>query len=136
MIEQHWRKLLITLLGFLIVLGWALVRARLLNARLKAAEGFRKRVFEASHVPVVVMEANTGKYVDCNPAAAEIYGYSSQVEALRKTLLDVSAPFQYDGGASPEQIPQHMEKAQVEARRILSGATSGPMARLGTRKST
>ena len=67
-IEQHWRKLLITLLGFLIVLGWALVRARLLNARLKAAEGFRKRVFEASHVPVVVMEADTGKYVDCNPA--------------------------------------------------------------------
>jgi ABC-type phosphate/phosphonate transport system substrate-binding protein len=58
-IEQHWPKVLIGLLGFLVVLGWALVRTRRLNARLRTSEGFRTRVFEGSHVPVVVMDAET-----------------------------------------------------------------------------
>ena len=115
-IEQHWRKVLVALLGFLMVLGWVLVRTRRLNARLKTSEGFRKRVFEGSHVPVVVMDADTRKYVDCNPAAVAIYGFSSQAETLRKTLLDVSAPIQYDGGSSRERILYHLEKALREGK--------------------
>jgi PAS domain S-box-containing protein len=110
-IEHHGRKLLAVLLVFLIALAWALLLTRRLNARLTTAEGFRKRVFEASRVPVVVMDADTGKYVDCNPAAVAIYGHSSQAETLQKTLLDVSAPVQYDGGASSEQMPQHLDRA-------------------------
>ena len=115
-IEQHWPKVLIALVGFLLVLGWALVRARQLNARLRISEGFRKRVFEGSHVPVVVMDAATGQYVDCNPAAVEIYGFSSQAETVGKTLLDVSAPQQYDGGASPERIQRHFDRALREGK--------------------
>jgi two-component system cell cycle sensor histidine kinase/response regulator CckA len=115
-IGQHWPKVLMALLGFLLVLGWALVRARQLNARLRISEGFRKRVFEGSHVPVVVMDAGTGKYVDCNPAAVAIYGFSSQAETMRKTLLDVSAPLQYDGGSSRDRIQRHFEKALREGK--------------------
>jgi PAS domain S-box-containing protein len=118
-IEQHWRKVVAALLCFLMVLGWALVRTRRLNARLKTSEGFRKRVFEGSHVPVVVMDADTREYVDCNPAAVAIYGFSSQAETLRKTLLDVSAPLQYDGGSSPERIQQHLEKALREGKAVF-----------------
>jgi two-component system, cell cycle sensor histidine kinase and response regulator CckA len=118
-LEQHWPKALVALLGFLMVLGWALVRTRRLNARLKTSEGFRKRVFEGSHVPVVVMDADTREYVDCNPAAVAIYGFSSQAETLRKTLLDVSAPLQYDGGSSPERIQQHLEKALREGKAVF-----------------
>ena len=118
-IEQHWPKALVVLLGFLMVLGWALVRTRRLNARLKTSEGFRKRVFEGSHVPVVVMDADTRKYVDCNPAAVAIYGFSSQAETLRKTLLDVSAPLQYDGGSSGERIQYQLEKALREGKTVF-----------------
>jgi PAS domain S-box-containing protein len=115
-IEQHWPKVLVALLGFLFALGWALVLTRQLNARLKISEGFRKRVFEGSHVPVVVMDAVTGQYMDCNPAAVAIYGFSSRAETVRKTLLDVSAPLQYDGGSSQERIRRHFEKALGEGK--------------------
>jgi two-component system, cell cycle sensor histidine kinase and response regulator CckA len=118
-LEQHWPKVLMALLGFLLVLGWALVRTRQLNARLRISEGFRKRVFEGSHVPVVVMDAATGQYVDCNPAAVAIYGFSSQAETVAKTLLDVSAPLQYDGGSSQERIQRHFEKALREGKAVF-----------------
>jgi PAS domain S-box-containing protein len=118
-IRQQWPKVVAALLGFLMVLGWALVRTRRLNARLKTSEGFRKRVFEGSHVPVVVVDADTGEYVDCNPAAVAIYGFSSQAETLRKTLLDVSAPLQYDGGASQQRAQQHFKKALLEGETVF-----------------
>jgi len=118
-IEQHWPKVLLALLIFLLVLGWALVRARRLNAQLRLSEGFRKRVFEGSHVPVVVMDADSQQYLDCNPAAVAIYGFSSQEETLRKTLLQVSAPLQYDGSPSSARIQKHIEKALVEGTTIF-----------------
>ena len=118
-IQQNWPTVLAALLVFLVILGWALVRTRGLNARLKTSEGFRKRVFEGSHLPMVVMDAGTREYVDCNPAAVAIYGFSSQAETLRKTLLDVSAPLQYDGSPSSLRIQEHIEKAEREGTAVF-----------------
>lgn len=118
-IQQNWPAVLAALLVFLVILGWALVRTRGLNARLKISEGFRKRVFEGSHLPMVVMDAGTREYMDCNPAAVAIYGFSSQAETLRKTLLDVSAPLQYDGSPSSQRIQEHIEKAELEGTTVF-----------------
>jgi two-component system, cell cycle sensor histidine kinase and response regulator CckA len=118
-VEQHWPEVLAALLGFLFFLGWALVRTRGLNARLKASEAFRKRVFDGSHLPVVVMDANTREYMDANPAAVAIYGFSSQEETRRQTLLGVSAPIQYDGSPSRERIEEHIEAALLEGRTVF-----------------
>jgi PAS domain S-box-containing protein len=118
-LEQHWPKVVIALLGFLLLLGWGLVRTRRLNARLKTSEGFRTRVFEGSYLPMVVMDADTREYVDSNPAAVAIYGFGSQNETLQKTLLDVSAPLQYDGSPSSERIKEHIEKALLDGMTVF-----------------
>jgi PAS domain S-box-containing protein len=81
---------------------------------LRESEAFRKRVFESSQIPIIVMDAATFKYIDCNPAAVEIYRFASCEETLGKTPLDVSAPVQYDGTPSPEKVRFYIAKAQAE----------------------
>ncbi len=81
---------------------------------LQESEAFRQRIFESSKIPIVVMDADTLKYVDCNPAAVEIYRFSSREEMLGKTPLDVSAPLQYDNRPSSEKARFFIDKALAE----------------------
>ncbi|WP_066632293.1 PAS domain-containing sensor histidine kinase [Labilibacter marinus] len=78
---------------------------------------FRQMVYESSYMPTVVMDAETKRYVDCNKAAVEIYGYSSLEETLKKTPLDVSAPIQYDG------TPSHILAQKHDAQAMKEGST-------------
>jgi PAS domain S-box-containing protein len=78
------------------------------------SDAFRKRVFDSSRVPIVVMDGETLRYIDCNPAAVAIYRSPSVVETLGKTLTDVSAPMQYDGASSPKKIRFYADKALAE----------------------
>ena len=64
--------------------------------RLKDSEAYNKMLFQGSHRPMVVSEPGVG-FIDCNPAAVAIYGYTSREEVLGKTTLDVAAKFQADG---------------------------------------
>ncbi len=77
----------------------------------KAQGIIRSRVYEALHVPIVVMDAATWRYVDCNAAAVQMYRFSSREEMLGKTPFDVSAPTQYDGTPSRDKARQYIEKA-------------------------
>ena len=81
---------------------------------LRESEAFRRRVFESSRIPIVVMDAVTWRFVDCNPAAVEIYRHASREETLGQTPLDVSTPVQYDGTPSPEKARYYIERAQAE----------------------
>jgi len=81
---------------------------------LRKSETFRRQVFESSHLPIVIMDANTYRYIDCNPAAIEIYGYTSKEQILGLTPLDVSAPIQYDEIPSAEKAEFYIEKAKNE----------------------
>ncbi|MBU0665319.1 MAG: diguanylate cyclase [Proteobacteria bacterium] len=74
-------------------------------------EEFRSRVFDSSVLPIVVMDAVTFQFVDCNSAAVYIYSFPSREEVLGKTPLDVSAPVQYDGTPSAEKARFYIEKA-------------------------
>ncbi len=71
----------------------------------------RKRIFESSMIPIMVMDPETYAFVDCNPAAIAIYRFSSIAETLEKTPLDVSAPLQYDGSPSSAKMKYYVEKA-------------------------
>lgn len=96
------------------ILLWALVHSKRLNAKLQASEEFRKRVFEGSHLPIVVMDAETGRYLDCNPAATAIYGYATREETLSKTSSDRSAPLQADGKPSGLLVQEYIKQAIAE----------------------
>ncbi|MBM9537822.1 PAS domain S-box protein [Desulfobulbus alkaliphilus] len=78
---------------------------------LQINEEFRKRVFESSRIPIVVMDVETFQYLDCNPAAVAIYGYNSKEETIGKTPLDVSALVQYDGTPSEEKALFYIKQA-------------------------
>ncbi len=73
-------------------------------------QAFRKRVFESSVIPMVIFETRTFTIIDCNPAAADIYGFASVEETLGKTPLDVSTPIQYDGKASADKSVYYYQK--------------------------
>jgi PAS domain S-box-containing protein len=113
-IEEYGFWMVGVLTGFLVLLTWSLMRARRLNARLAESELFRRRVFEGSHLPIVVMDEQTQKYIDCNPAAAAIYGFGSCEETLGKTPADVSAPFQADGSPSEPGSRRFIDMAITE----------------------
>jgi PAS domain S-box-containing protein len=101
------------------------VRGVILNSRditerrhaeeaLKASEAFRKRVFDSSRVPMIVMDGETFRYIDCNPAAVEIYRFSTIEETIGKTPLEVSTAVQYDGTPSVEKARFYVKKALAE----------------------
>ena len=84
---------------------------KLAEETIRKSEAFRKRVFDTSHLPMVVMEYSTYRFIDCNPAAIAIYRLPSREEVLGKTPVDVSAEVQYDGTASSEKARYFIEKA-------------------------
>ncbi len=80
---------------------------------------YAKGLFTASHIPLIVMDAETGVYVDCNEAAAKIYGYESRDEVLGKIPLDFSAPTQYDGSDSATEARRHIEAGIREGSHVF-----------------
>ena len=84
---------------------------KIAESALRESEAFRKRVFESSKMPLVILDANSSQIIDCNPAAAEIYRFASVKETLGNTPVDVSAPLQYDGTPSAEKARMYIDIA-------------------------
>ncbi len=76
---------------------------------LQESQEYTKILFNNSIIPQIVMDAETGVYIDCNEAAVKIYGYASREEALNKTPLGVSAPTQYNGLDSATEAQKHIQ---------------------------
>lgn len=81
---------------------------------LKQSELIRRRVFESSNTPIIVMDSTSFKYIDINAAAVKIYGFPSREASLGKTPIDVSAPIQYDGMPSSQKAVSYIEQALEE----------------------
>jgi len=92
----------------------SLTQARRQGAALRQSEAFRKRVFDASTIPIVVMDAATLRCLDCNPAAVRIYGFSFREEVLGKTPWEVSPPAQDDGAPSGEKARAYIAQAMAQ----------------------
>ncbi|MBX3608807.1 MAG: PAS domain S-box protein [Hydrogenophaga sp.] len=103
-------------LTFLVVAGGALLIALLLRlardqAQADTARALRYRLFDSSPVSLVVLDPQTMTLVDCNDAAARLYGFASRQDVLGRKGLEVSAPVQYDGMPSEEAARQWVERA-------------------------
>jgi len=74
-----------------------ITRRKQAEDELKESEAYNKMLFEESHRPIVVYDPAKNGFIDCNPAAVKMYGFSSREDVQGKTPLDVSAQKQYDG---------------------------------------
>ncbi len=74
----------------------------------------RRQVFDTSPIPVVIMDAESNRYMDCNVAAVRMFGCQTIEEVVGKTLVDVSAPVQYDGSSSTALSLFYTTKARNE----------------------
>ena len=74
-------------------------------------DDLRNRVFESSRLPIVVMDAETWLFVDCNHAAVEIYGFESKEAVIGKSPVDMSTPTQADGSSSAEGSAAYIREA-------------------------
>ena len=96
-----------------VVIALGVVYGNLVNSLelLQKSQGVRKRLFESSKVPTVVMTVDTYAFVDCNPAAVAVFGFSSEEDLLGKTPIDVSPEFQPDGTLSAEGVRSNVSRA-------------------------
>lgn len=83
------------------------------------SEEYRNTIFENSHIPVVVMDAASWEFIDCNHAAVIMYGFADKSQTLGKTPVDVSAPLQYDGSPSEERAAFFIDKAKHEGAAVF-----------------
>ena len=72
---------------------------------------YNKTLFAESRTPLVVMSIETGQFLDCNQAAADINGFATREELLGLTPVDVSTPEQYDGRPSSEAAGEYIQNA-------------------------
>ncbi len=81
------------------------------KSELQESTAFRKRVFESSRIPIVIMDVETCSFIDCNPAAAACYRFESVADTIGKRPIDVSAALQYDGRPSAEKAEDYIQQA-------------------------
>jgi len=79
---------------------------------LRESESYNKLLFASSRQPLVVLDPEEGRFIDCNDAAARIYGLEKREDVLGLSVLDVSAPVQYDGSAAEVAARRQIERAR------------------------
>ncbi|MBN2080636.1 PAS domain S-box protein [bacterium] len=72
------------------------------------SQAYNRLLFRDSHIPLIVMDATTWQFTDCNEAAAKVYGFDSREDVLGKNPLDVSTPTQYDGTNSKQAAAERI----------------------------
>ncbi|WP_018150920.1 EAL domain-containing protein [Leeia oryzae] len=88
-------------------------------AALEDSEAYNKALFASSQMPMVVMDADTYRFIDCNAAAQEIYHLPSRDKVLGLTPADVSDETQYDGSPSSVAAERHIRIARKKKSHLF-----------------
>jgi len=78
---------------------------------LRESESYNKLLFHDSHIPLAVLDGQTGRFVDCNQAAVHIYGFSHRLDLVGKTPGEVSIPVQSQGQPSELAAAAYIRQA-------------------------
>ncbi|MDD5389963.1 MAG: EAL domain-containing protein [Gallionellaceae bacterium] len=89
------------------------------KASLRESDAYNKVLFADSGIPLVVLDPDSGRFIDCNAAAARIYHLVDRDAVLGMTPADVSAPVQYDGRASAEAAREHIRQALIQGTHVF-----------------
>jgi PAS domain S-box-containing protein len=83
---------------------------------LREQAAFRKRLFEDAPVPIMIMDAGSLQFVECNRAAVEISGFSEPDAVIGRSLADLSAAVQDDGTPAAARMRKLIEQTQAEGK--------------------
>jgi PAS domain S-box-containing protein len=75
------------------------------------SNAYNQLLFAESPTPLVVLDPASGRVVDCNQAAVDIYRMPNRAAVVGRTPLDVSAQQQYDGRLSQDCVVEHIAQA-------------------------
>ncbi|MBI2813542.1 MAG: PAS domain S-box protein [Opitutae bacterium] len=89
-------------------------RRRCAELALQKSESKFRRLFEGSADALLLLELGSGRFIDCNQAAADMLDYPTPEDVLNLRPADLSPPFQPDGQASEAKAPLMIARA-VEA---------------------
>jgi diguanylate cyclase (GGDEF)-like protein/PAS domain S-box-containing protein len=84
---------------------------RAAEEKISESEAYNKLLFANTRIPLVVLDPESGRFVDCNLAAAQISRLDTVDDLIGLTPADVSAPFQYDGTPSAEAAVLRIRQA-------------------------
>ncbi len=82
----------------------------LAEKKVKEKEKKYRNLFESSMDAIMLLDLEKG-YLDCNPAALEMFSIESKEELVKLTPVDLSPQYQPDGILSSEKAAQMMAKA-------------------------
>lgn len=109
--------------GVIIVLLFQTARRQ---AALESSEAFRRRVFDSSPVPIVIVNPRDGLFLDCNPAAVRAYGLNSREDVVGHSPVEVSAPVQYDGTPSLDAAREQLQRVLVAGSTVFDWCHQRP----------
>lgn len=79
--------------------------------KIRDSEAYNKVLFSDSRIPLAVLDPDKRCIIDCNQAAAAIYGVENIHQVIGLSAEDVSAPFQPDGTPSQQAARQKLTQA-------------------------
>ncbi len=86
--------------------------------RIRESEAYNKVLYTDSRIPLLVLDPETERFIDCNPAAAEILGLPGAQAVIGLTTADISPPCQYDGSPSGQAAGSVIRKALEEGATV------------------
>lgn len=86
---------------------------------LRESESYNKVLFSDSRIALVVLDPETGAFLDCNDAAVRIYRLGGRDEVIGKTPFDVSTPTQYDGSDSGLAARWHVRQGLSQGSHLF-----------------
>jgi PAS domain S-box-containing protein len=89
-------------------------RELLLERQRRESEAKFRTLFESSRDAIMLLDRAT--YLDCNPAALELFGCATKKQFLAKRPGELSPPRQPDGTDSPEAVQVHVAAAYARGK--------------------
>jgi PAS domain S-box-containing protein len=102
----------------LIVVCLDLTERRRAETALHTSEERYRLLLEHAPEAIVVFDVEGGRFVDCNPAATRLFGYT-RADFLLRGPVDVSPALQPDGRSSAEGIGTHIGNALGGGRPVF-----------------
>ena len=87
--------------------------------KIRDSEAYNKVLFSDSSIPLVVVDYASGRFVDCNQAAADIFRLKDRDAVLGLEPKDVSAACQYDGTPSEQAIRARVKSTLVNGAEVF-----------------